>query len=210
MGLERVGLFVDLSNIYYSVQSEFNGRKVAFDKFYARVSKLGTIFRAYAYGAQINNQADEFLKKLRQYGYQTKYKMPTEYRNRDANIDTLEEILRLARSNKFDEMLTNKLGAVIEEMRRKVTRKADWDVGLAMDIVRIIDKIDIVVLASADGDIAPALKWAKEKGCRTVVIACKVSRELREVADEHYEIDESLLELERKNYGIPVTSTRTG
>ena len=50
-------------------------------------------------------------------------------------------------------------------------KKGDWDVGLAMDVVRIVDKIDCVVLVSGDGDFAELLRYVKAHGVRAEVLA---------------------------------------
>lgn len=97
------------------------------------------------------------------------------------------------------------------------TKKADQDVNIAMDIVRIIDMVDIIVLCSADGDFAPVLRYAKEKGRLTIVHGCGISHELKEVADEHYEITEDLLNASSKttdglvlsSYGVCSVTRRT-
>lgn len=77
---------------------------------------------------------------------------------------------------------------------RKVIRKADWDVGIAMDVVRMIERVDVIVLCSSDPDLAPLVEWIKEKGVRCIVLACGISRELKDVADQYFEIEEYLLE----------------
>lgn len=50
-------------------------------------------------------------------------------------------------------------------------KKGDWDVGLCMDVVRMIDKIDVLVLVSGDGDYYDLLEYAKSRGVRTEVIS---------------------------------------
>ncbi|PIY97071.1 MAG: hypothetical protein COY66_01550 [Candidatus Kerfeldbacteria bacterium CG_4_10_14_0_8_um_filter_42_10] len=50
-------------------------------------------------------------------------------------------------------------------------KKGDWDVGIAMDIMRLSSKLDVVVLVSGDGDFTELLKHVKSFGCRTEVIA---------------------------------------
>jgi uncharacterized LabA/DUF88 family protein len=50
-------------------------------------------------------------------------------------------------------------------------KKADWDVGISIDIVRMIDKVDAVVLVSGDGDFAEVLKYVKSRGARAEVMA---------------------------------------
>jgi uncharacterized protein (TIGR00288 family) len=74
------------------------------------------------------------------------------------------------------------------------TRKADWDVGIAMDIVTMIDRIDMVILGSADGDMLPVLEWAMSRGVEVVVIATGISKDLKDKATKAIEIPESLLE----------------
>ena len=50
-------------------------------------------------------------------------------------------------------------------------KKGDWDVGLCMDAVRLMSKMDAMVLVSGDGDYTDLLEYAKSQGVRTEVIA---------------------------------------
>lgn len=50
-------------------------------------------------------------------------------------------------------------------------KKGDWDVGIAMDIMRLTSKLDVIVLVSGDGDFTELLKHAKSLGCRAEVMA---------------------------------------
>ncbi len=70
-------------------------------------------------------------------------------------------------------------------------KKGDWDVGLCMDAVRMLPKIDVLVLVSGDGDYTDLLDYAKSQGVRTEVIAFSKtgSSRLFEAAD--YVIDMS-------------------
>lgn len=49
----------------------------------------------------------------------------------------------------------------------------DWDMGIAADIVKAWDYLDVIVIASGDGDFVPILELAQTKGCRVEVIAFK-------------------------------------
>lgn len=75
-------------------------------------------------------------------------------------------------------------------------RKADWDVGIAMDIVNAVEmkSVDMVVLGTADGDLAPCADWAKSRGIDIVVLACGIARELKKAATTFIEIPASYLE----------------
>src|SRR3989344_8318701 len=50
-------------------------------------------------------------------------------------------------------------------------KKGDWDVGIAMDSVRLAPKIDVLVLVSGDGDFRDLLAYMRAQGERTEVIA---------------------------------------
>lgn len=65
-------------------------------------------------------------------------------------------------------------------------KKADWDVGIAIDIVRLSEKIDTVVLVSGDGDFLEVLRYVKSRGIRAEVMAFKktTSSKLLEEADD--------------------------
>jgi uncharacterized LabA/DUF88 family protein len=50
-------------------------------------------------------------------------------------------------------------------------KKADWDVGIAVDMIRLTDKVDVVVLASGDGDFIEVVRYCKSHGVRVEVMA---------------------------------------
>lgn len=69
-------------------------------------------------------------------------------------------------------------------------KKADWDVGIAMDIVRLSEKIDNVVLVSGDGDFLEVLRYVKSRGIRAELMAFKktTSAKLLEEADDFIDL----------------------
>ncbi|MCH7883558.1 NYN domain-containing protein [Patescibacteria group bacterium] len=83
-------------------------------------------------------------------------------------------------------------------------KKADWDVGLAIDAIRLAPRIDAIVLITGDGDFIPLVEYLKEGeyGLQVEVMAFgrSASGKLKEKADEFINLDESsrfLLELPR-------------
>ncbi len=166
--MSNIGLFVDISNLYYCIGKKFEGRKLDYQKLLGVGSEFGHIQRAHAYGTQMAEEALPFITCLKKLGYDTKYKRPR--------------------------ILDTQAG---EEKR---IRKADWDVGLAMDVVRLIERVDTVIICSSDPDLTPLVQWVKDQGVRCVILACGVSRELRETADQFFEIGEPLLEPVKENY----------
>jgi len=73
-------------------------------------------------------------------------------------------------------------------------KKADWDVGIAVDAIKMADKLDVIVLVTGDGDFAPLIMYLKEnKGCLVEVIGFgrTTSSKLREIADDLTDLDEN-------------------
>ncbi len=65
-------------------------------------------------------------------------------------------------------------------------KKANWDVGIAIDAIKLADKLDAIVLVSGDGDYIPLVNYLKEnKGCKVEVMAFgkTASTKLIEAAD---------------------------
>lgn len=88
------------------------------------------------------------------------------------------------------------------EVKRKDLRqrsdgsaKGDWDMGMAIDIMRFVSKLDVVVLVSGDGDFVPLIELVKTLGPRVEVISFtyNTARDLINSADEHIPIEEALL-----------------
>jgi len=67
----------------------------------------------------------------------------------------------------------------VREKRAKVradgSRKADWDMGIAMEILDVVDDLDVVVLGSGDGDFLPLVKRLRRLGRRVEVAAFRAS-----------------------------------
>ena len=52
------------------------------------------------------------------------------------------------------------------------TKKADWDVGLVIDAVKLAPKLDTVVIASGDGDFVPLIQYLDmNEGCQVEVVS---------------------------------------
>lgn len=153
---KNIGVFIDVSNLYYCVLNKHEGRKLDYKKLWAYLSELGEIKTAYAYGAQVGKEAVRFIHRLEQIGFSTKYKTPKTYPD-------------------------NK-------------KKANWDVGIAVDIITMMDRLDLIVIGSGDGDMCPIVDYCRTKGRDVLVIGSILSKELKEKATRWVEIPESLLE----------------
>lgn len=71
-------------------------------------------------------------------------------------------------------------------------KKADWDVGLAIDAIRIAPLLDVVIIVSGDGDFIPLIEYLKFHGLQTEVAAFRptTSSKLVETADAFTDLSE--------------------
>lgn len=130
---QRVGVFVDVQNMYYSAKALYSA-KVDFGRVLELAVQDRTLIRAIAYVIKADNKQEQpFFESLQKRGLEIKAK----------------ELQTFYGGNK----------------------KGDWDVGIAMDIMRLAAKLDVVVLVSGDGDFAELLKHVKALGCRAEVVA---------------------------------------
>ena len=73
--MERVGVFVNISNQYFVAQQAFAG-KVDYEKYLSRAVEGRLLVRAFAYGVQMKNEARDFIHNLKRMGYEPKYRLP--------------------------------------------------------------------------------------------------------------------------------------
>ena len=69
-------------------------------------------------------------------------------------------------------------------------KKADWDVGITVDAIRISQSVDTIVLGSGDGDFIQLVEYLKNQGKRVEVIAFgkSASSRLKETVDEFIDL----------------------
>ena len=130
---QRVAVFVDVQNMYYSAKQLYQS-KVDFSKILATAISGRKLIRAFAYAiaAEVGKEGD-FHAALTKIGYEVKLKPLQVFYG----------------------------GA----------KKGDWDVGIAMDVLRMTPKVDTIVIVSGDGDFKELLEYVKAQGCRAEVLA---------------------------------------
>lgn len=72
-------------------------------------------------------------------------------------------------------------------------KKADWDVGLAVDAITAAPKLDTVILVTGDGDFVPLVEYLRTHGgCQVEVVSFgrSTSGKLEEAADDFLDLDE--------------------
>lgn len=69
-------------------------------------------------------------------------------------------------------------------------KKADWDVGLTIDVVKMLDLLDVVVIVSGDGDFVPLVQYVQSRGRLAQVMSFResTSGKLVEAVDTYVDL----------------------
>jgi uncharacterized LabA/DUF88 family protein len=73
-------------------------------------------------------------------------------------------------------------------------KKADWDVGMAVDAIKMAPKLDTVILVTGDGDFVPLVEYLQvNEGCQVEVASFgqSTSQRLKEATDEFIDLSEN-------------------
>jgi uncharacterized LabA/DUF88 family protein len=72
-------------------------------------------------------------------------------------------------------------------------KKADWDVGIAVDAITAAPGLDTVILITGDGDFVPLVRYLQNHdGCQVEVVSFgrSTSAKLKEATDDFLDLDE--------------------
>ena len=152
---QRVGVFVDVQNLYYSARNIYNSR-VNFNEILKCAVGERQLTRAMAYCVKADMPEEHtFFDALDKAGFEVKIK----------------------------ELQTFYGGS----------QKGDWDVGIAIDIVKMMNRIDAVVLCGGDGDYIPLIEYLQNSGLLVEVCSFgkSTSGKLKELADSFIDLDQN-------------------
>ena len=73
----------------------------------------------------------------------------------------------------FDALFKSGLDVKTKDLQTFIdgTKKADWDVGIAMDIIKMAPYLDAIVLVSGDGDYLPLVEYLQNHGKIIEIVA---------------------------------------
>ncbi len=169
---QRVGVFIDVQNMYYSAKNLYNCRV-----------NFGNIVDTAVADRQL----------VRAIAYVVRAGVPEEQTFFDA-------LIKLGIETKERELQTFFGGA----------KKADWDVGIVVDAIRLSPKLDVVVLVSGDGDFIPLLDYLKNMGVQAEVMAFRetASTKLVEMCDDFIDLsqDQDRYLIKSRHAGRPLRS----
>lgn len=81
------------------------------------------------------------------------------------------------------------------KIRLDGSAKGDWDLGIAIDMISMIDKLDVAVLVSGDGDFVDLVRMLQTKSIRVEVASFlhNTAGDLIDAVDLHFPLDEKIL-----------------
>lgn len=92
----------------------------------------------------------------------------------------------------FDALIQSGIELKIKDVQEFASgaKKADWDVGMAVDAMAISQRVDAVILVTGDGDFVPLVQFFKSNGVLAEVVAFgeSTNSQLREVADSFLDL----------------------
>ena len=71
-------------------------------------------------------------------------------------------------------------------------KKADWDVGMVVDAIKLAHKVDAIIFATGDGDFIPGVEYLQHMGCQVEAITFgrSASSALKAAVDDFIDLDE--------------------
>lgn len=75
-------------------------------------------------------------------------------------------------------------------------KQCDWGMGIAIDIVSLIDKLDVVILGVSNPDFIPLVRWIRDQGVEVIIFASCIPKTLKDSANSAVEITTGLLQEE--------------
>lgn len=72
------------------------------------------------------------------------------------------------------------------------TKKADWDIGIAVDVIRFSNLVDVVILVTGDGDFYHLVEYLQQQGKQVEIAGFSqtTSVKLKESADFYYDLND--------------------
>lgn len=94
----------------------------------------------------------------------------------------------------FEALISQGINIRIKELQvyPDGTKKADWDVGIAVDAIRFSKLVDVVILVTGDGDFLHLIEYLQNQGKQVEIAGFNqtTSSKLKEKADFYYDLNE--------------------
>lgn len=178
---QRVGIFIDVQNLYHSAKNIHHGR-VNYKELMKHLVGQRQLIRAMAYVVRSEGIITD--------GPQQRSSPGISRREKDYGE------AQMSSESAFFEALENAgLELRVKDLQVYAggMKKADWDVGMAVDAIRMSSFLDVVILVTGDGDFLPLVEYLKWGAGRVVEVAAfrrSASLKMQESADNFINIED--------------------
>jgi uncharacterized LabA/DUF88 family protein len=174
---QRVGIFVDVQNLYHSAKNLYQGR-VNYAELMKHLVGERQLVRAMAYVVK-----SEGIEPQQSPAARASKKIITETNGAASAESSFFEALEKAGLELRMKDLQVYAGGM---------KKGDWDVGIAVDAIRMSSFLDAIILVTGDGDFLPLINYLKWGAGRVVEVAAfrrSASSKLHDAADSFINIE---------------------
>ncbi len=180
---QRVGIFIDIQNLYHSSKNLYNAR-VNYKELIRGLVGERKLIRAMAYVVQTEQiLAAAAAKEVADGVERPSFAKATEGKATKSETTFFDALKQAGIELRIKDIQIFPGGA----------KKADWDVGMAVDAVRMADFLDVIILVTGDGDFVPLveyLKWGKGREVEVAAFSRSTNAKLKEVADEFVALED--------------------
>lgn len=167
---QRVGIFVDVQNLYHSAKNLYHGR-VNYPELIRTLVGDRQLIRAMAYVVKSDFTAEAPRGK-----------------SNETNRSGVNRLTSTGESAFFDALEKSGLELRCKDLQvyPDGLKKADWDVGMAVDAIRMSSFLDVVILVTGDGDFLPLvdyLKWGQGRYVEVAAFEGSASAKLQMAPD---------------------------
>lgn len=167
---QRVGIFIDIQNLYHSAKNLYRGR-VNYKELIKSLVGGRPLIRAIGYVVKSESVLGEPFRP-----------------------EGAKPILPTAEAAFFEALEKSGIELRMKDLQifPGGMKKADWDVGMAVDAIRMANSLDTIILTTGDGDFVPLveyLKWGLGKEVEVAAFGRSASAKLKESADFFIDLD---------------------
>jgi uncharacterized LabA/DUF88 family protein len=192
---QRVGIFVDVQNLYHSAKNLHHGR-VNYGELMKYLVGNRQLIRAMAYVVKSEGiEPQRGAESPRPAFGEARTGVRPPRISRAHKNEEESEGPTSAEAAFFDALEKAGLELRVKDLQIYAggMKKADWDVGMAVDAIRMSSFLDVVVLVTGDGDFCPLvdyLKWGVGRLVEVAAFKRSTSGKLQEAADKFINIEE--------------------
>ena len=160
---QRVAIFIDVQNLCHSAKNLFHSR-VNFEAIIRRALAGRQLIRIFAYVV----------------------------RSETKEVNEHERVIPTGETAFFDALENMGVDLRMKDLQvySSGMKKADWDVGMAVDAIRLSESVDTIVLVTGDGDFIPLVEYLQGHGKQVEVLGFSksASGKLKEAVDDFIDL----------------------